>query len=94
MGDLTLAVQPGPLGDGAFDELMLGLRRRRMVRAGVRRGGEAALAEIGAGHDAPHPRHPIDKQIAAIALIHDLTVVTRNVEDFPAAGVRVKNPLD
>jgi predicted nucleic acid-binding protein len=42
----------------------------------------------------PHPRHPIDKQIAAIALIHDLTVVTRNVEDFPAAGVRVKNPLD
>jgi predicted nucleic acid-binding protein len=77
VGDLTLAVQPGPLGDGAFDELMLGLRRRRMVRAGVRRGGEAALAEIG-----------------AIALIHDLTVVTRNVEDFPAAGVRVKNPLD
>ena len=26
---------------------------------------------------SPHPQHAIDKQIAAIALIHDLTVVTR-----------------
>ena len=31
---------------------------------------------------SPHHQHPIDKQIAAIALIHDLTVVTRNIDDF------------
>ena len=43
---------------------------------------------------SPHPQHPIDKQIAAIALIHDLTVVTRNVDDFRGTGVEIKNPFD
>lgn len=42
---------------------------------------------------SPHPQHPIDKQIAAIALIHDLTVVTRNVDDFSGLGVRLDNPF-
>lgn len=42
---------------------------------------------------SPHPAHPIDKQIAAIALIHDLTVVTRNVDDFRGTGVGIKNPF-
>ena len=42
---------------------------------------------------SPHPEHPIDKQIAAIALIHDLTVVTRNVDDFRGTGVGIKNPF-
>jgi hypothetical protein len=42
---------------------------------------------------SPHHQHPIDKQIAAIALIHDLTVVTRNVDDFRGTGTRVCNPF-
>ncbi|MCK2097556.1 type II toxin-antitoxin system VapC family toxin [Thauera aromatica] len=42
---------------------------------------------------SPHPRHPIDKQIAAIALIYDLTVVTRNTDDFVSSGVRSLNPF-
>jgi predicted nucleic acid-binding protein len=42
---------------------------------------------------SPHPEHPIDKQIAAIALIHDLTVVTRNVDDFRGTGIEIKNPF-
>ncbi|MHB1655386.1 MAG: PIN domain-containing protein [Burkholderiales bacterium] len=42
---------------------------------------------------SPHPEHLIDKQIAAIALIHSLTVVTRNTEDFRGAGVEIKNPF-
>jgi predicted nucleic acid-binding protein len=42
---------------------------------------------------SPHPQHAIDKQIAAIALIHDLTVVTRNTADFSGLGVRVNNPF-
>ena len=41
---------------------------------------------------SPHPQHPIDKQIAAIALIYDLTVVTRNTDDFVPSGVRSLNP--
>jgi len=42
---------------------------------------------------SPHHEHPIDKQIAAIALIHDLTVVTRNVNDFHGTGTRINNPF-
>jgi len=42
---------------------------------------------------SPHPVHRIDKQIAAIALIHDLTLVTRNVDNFRGTGVAIKNPF-
>ena len=42
---------------------------------------------------SPHHEHPIDKQIAAIALIHDLTVVTRNVDDFRGSSTRIYNPF-
>jgi len=41
----------------------------------------------------PDPHNAIDKQIAAIALLHDLTVVTRNADDFAGSGVRVLNPF-
>ena len=42
---------------------------------------------------SPHPQNPIDKQIAAIALIHDLTIVTRNTDDFEASGAAMMNPF-
>jgi len=42
----------------------------------------------------PHPEHALDKLIAATALIHDLTVVTRKVDDFAGTGVRLLNPFD
>ena len=41
----------------------------------------------------PHPEHALDKQIAATALIHDLTVVIRNQADFSQTGVGVLNPF-
>ncbi|GHT92447.1 ribonuclease VapC [Betaproteobacteria bacterium] len=42
----------------------------------------------------PHPEHALDKLIAATGLVHDLTVVTRNVDDFSATGVRLLNPFE
>jgi predicted nucleic acid-binding protein len=41
----------------------------------------------------PNPENALDKQIAATALIHDLTVVTRNEKDFASCGVPVLNPF-
>jgi hypothetical protein len=38
-------------------------------------------------------QHRVDKQIAAIALLHDLIVVTRNTSHFADAGVRILNPF-
>ena len=42
---------------------------------------------------AQSPQHPIDRQIAAIALLYHFTVVTRNTPDFNGTGVRVLNPF-
>jgi len=41
----------------------------------------------------PRPENALDKQIAATALIYDLTVVTRNTGDFARTGVRLLNPF-
>ena len=41
----------------------------------------------------PDPDHSIDKQIAAIALINDLILVTRNTADFKKTGVKLLNPF-
>ena len=40
------------------------------------------------------PLGTADGMIAATALEHDLTVVTRNVKDFAGLGVTVFNPWD
>jgi predicted nucleic acid-binding protein len=42
----------------------------------------------------PHAENALDKQIAATALIYDLTVVTRNQKDFFKTGVRLLNPFE
>lgn len=40
------------------------------------------------------PLNTADGMIAATALEHDLTVVTRNVKDFAGLGVAILNPWD
>jgi hypothetical protein len=42
----------------------------------------------------PDPKPERDAFIAATALVHGMTVVTRNVDDFAATGVNLLNPWD
>lgn len=42
----------------------------------------------------PDPRSERDALIAATALVHGMTVVTRNVSDFERTGVAILNPWD
>lgn len=53
---------------------------------------DLAVARRSAALHVPDPRPVRDALIAATALVHDLTVVTRNVADFKATGARVLNP--
>lgn len=51
------------------------------------------IAQLWGRLRVPHPENALDKQIAATALIYELTVVTRNHRDFVKTGVRVLNPF-
>jgi predicted nucleic acid-binding protein len=42
----------------------------------------------------PDPRPERDAYIAATALVHDMTVVTRNTADFESTGVPLLNPWE
>jgi predicted nucleic acid-binding protein len=51
------------------------------------------IAQIWGRLRVPHAENPLDKQIAATALIYGLTVVTRNVAHYEPTGVAVRNPF-
>lgn len=53
---------------------------------------DAAVADFWGRLQVPDPRPVVDAMIAATALVHGLTVVTRNVRDFAGTGVRVLDP--
>jgi predicted nucleic acid-binding protein len=102
-----LAIDPIILGEIRFGILLLpkGKRRSRLERwfdVGVRKlhclpwEAESGLrwAELLASLRASGRAMPIkDSLIASTALVHDLTVVTRNRADFEKAGVKIVNPF-
>ena len=102
-----LAVDPIILGEIRFGiyRLPAGKRRQRLehwFQAGVSRivclpfDADAGLrwAKLLADLHAKGQAMPIkDSLVAATALVHGLTVATRNVSDFKRAGVKVVNPF-
>lgn len=56
-------------------------------------GVDYAVAQVWGRLRVPHHENALDKLIAATALIHDLTVATRNVGDFQLPGLSVHNPF-
>ncbi|SCX35852.1 putative ribonuclease FitB [Agrobacterium rosae] len=55
---------------------------------------DATVAQRCARLHVPDPRAERDALIAATALVHGMTVVTRNLADFQATGVPLLNPWD
>ncbi len=55
---------------------------------------DAAVVLRAASFHVPDPRAERDVLIAATALVHGMTVVTRNIADFEATGVPLLNPWD
>ena len=55
---------------------------------------DTAVAQRCARLQVPDPRAERDALIAATALVHGMTVVTRNVDDFEATGVPLLNPWE
>lgn len=53
---------------------------------------DAAVASKCARLHVPDPRSEYDALIAATALVHGMTVVTRNTADFAGSGVTLINP--
>jgi len=51
-----------------------------------------STATVCASLHVPHPRSERDAMIAATAIEHSFTVVTRNVSDFAGTGVALINP--
>jgi len=102
-----IAIDPIILGELRFGILLLppGARRRRLENwfdAGIVRihclpweaGMGLRWAELLASLRASGTAMPIkDSLIATTALVHSLTVVTRNKSDFEKAGVTVLNPF-
>ena len=66
-----------------FDGRVLVIDAEVMLRWGTLR---AQMEAIGRSLPA------IDSIIGAIALVHDLLVVTRNVQDFADTGIQIVNP--
>lgn len=54
---------------------------------------DADAAQVWGRLRVPHPENPLDKQIAATALLYDLTLVTRNVKHFTDTGVKLLDPF-
>lgn len=69
-----------------FDEIVLDAFAGRILPV------DREVAQLAARMHVPDPRPERDTYIAATAIVHGLTVATRNVSDFEPTGVAVLNP--
>jgi predicted nucleic acid-binding protein len=54
---------------------------------------DADVAQVWGRLRVPHPENPLDKQIAATALLYDLVLVTHNTRHFATTGVKLLDPF-
>ncbi len=78
-------VQAGMLGDWLRNQVLPTFTGRILAI-------DLEVARRCAGLHVPDPRAERDALIAATAMVHAMTVVTRNVADFAATGVTTLDP--
>lgn len=82
------------------DPVQGGVLRRHLERIFLRSFGNRILpvttdiAQRAVDLHVPDPASAHDSWIAATALVHGITVVTRNVKDFERTGANILNPWD
>lgn len=54
---------------------------------------DADVAQVWGRLRVPQPENPLDKQIAATALLYDLTLVTRNARHMASTGAKLLDPF-
>lgn len=89
LGILSVERKDGPQGHvlrSWFDDQIMPRFEGRILPV------DAAVARRCAKLHVPDPRAERDALIAATALVHGMTVVTRNVADFETMGVQLINP--
>lgn len=69
-----------------FEQLVLNEFAGRILPVDLPIARQCAILHI------PNRKPERDSLIAATALVHDMTVVTRNVRDFECTGARILNP--
>ncbi len=80
-----------PVQAAVLDRWLLGLRgsmRDRVLPI------DARVAERWGALNVPDPLPTVDGLLAATALVHDLTLVTRNTRDFVSTGVQILDPFN
>ena len=79
-----------PVAAKALDQWLLRLRETFADRV---LSIDEDIADRWGALNVPDPIPAVDGLLAATALVHDLTVVTRNVRDMERTGVRLFNPF-
>ena len=93
VGEIRKGIEEKRLRDPVQAEVMdVWMARTLTIFAGHMLPVSASIANRWAALCPGQPLSPSDGLIAATALEHDLTVVTRNVRHFERSGVAVLNP--
>jgi toxin FitB len=95
LGELRQGVERLRARDAASAErLDRWLRRLAEGYAGRILSVDEPVAQLWGRLNVPDPLPAVDGLLAATALVHDLTLVTRNTKDVARSGARLLNPFE